>query len=148
MTQFQRLLKRNHDVRIHYFHVESSDSSSDTLGASRSGRIVWSEMFSQTVTLNKLSRFCYDVIMSPIAEKIDSEIKKLPLNEQVALSRRLSERLVEQCSVPSAITFSDGDDLEQKCVDAMNSSATPMTENDWSELRADAEAHYEKSPSV
>ena len=66
------------------------------------------------------------------------------MNEQVALSRRLSERLAEQRSVPSAISFSDGDDLEQKCVDALNSPATPMTENDWNELRADAEEHYQK----
>ncbi|MBT5705863.1 hypothetical protein N8737_04395 [Verrucomicrobia bacterium] len=86
--------------------------------------------------------------MTPIAERIDSEIKKLPLNEQVALSRRLNIRLVEQRPVPSAITFSDGDDLEQKCVDALNSPATPMTENDWSELRADAEEHYQKSRSA
>jgi hypothetical protein len=86
--------------------------------------------------------------MSPIGEKIDKDIKKLPLNEQVALSRRLSERLVEQRPVPSAITFSDGDDLEQKCVDALNSPATPMTEKDWSELRADAEEHYQKSQSA
>jgi len=91
---------------------------------------------------------CYSGIMSPIVEKIDQEFKKLPVNEQVAQSQRLNERLVEQRPIPSAITFRDGDDLEQKCVDALNSPAAPMTDNDWNELSVDAQERYQKSRSL
>ena len=86
--------------------------------------------------------------MSATVERIDQEIQSLPITEQVELSQRLSERLTGQRPVPSKITFRDGEDLEQKCVDALSSPATPMTDDDWNELTADARAHYQASRSA
>ncbi len=86
--------------------------------------------------------------MSESVERIDQEIQSLPISEQVELSQRLSERLTEQRPVPTKITFRDGDDLEQKCVDALSSPAAPMTDDDWKELTADAQAHYQASRSA
>ena len=86
--------------------------------------------------------------MSATVERIDQEIQNLPISEQVELSQRLSERLTGQRPVPSKITFSDGDDLEQKCVDALSSPAAPMTDDDWEDLATDAQAHYQASRSA
>ena len=86
--------------------------------------------------------------MSATVERIGQEIKSLPISEQVELSQRLSERLTEQRLVPSRITFRDGDDLEQKCVDAQSSPAVPMTDDDWNDLAADAQAHFQASRSA
>lgn len=73
--------------------------------------------------------------MSPAAEKILDEIKALPEDEQVALSERIMEEVVDDISAPDRVRVRSKAELIQKVEEARKGSPIPVTPEFWKKHR-------------